>query len=46
MDDKKGFNGAVNRGPSAFVDFLKYFDEGLGINIKDLLSKNEARGGR
>lgn len=38
MDDKKGFNGGVNRGPAAFVDFLKYFEEGLGINVKDLLA--------
>jgi hypothetical protein len=38
MDDKNGFNGAVNRGPIAFVDFLKHFEEGLGIDIKNMLN--------
>jgi uncharacterized membrane protein YqiK len=42
MDDKKGFNGAVNRGPSAFVDFLQHFDNGLGINVKDLLAEGSS----
>jgi flotillin len=42
MDDKKGFNGGVNRGPAAFVDFMKYFEEGLGINIRDLLDTGKS----
>lgn len=37
MDDKKGFNGAVNRGPAAFVDFLKNFKEGMGIDVARFL---------
>lgn len=38
MDNKQGFNGAVNRGPSAFVDFLKHFEDALGISVKKLMS--------
>jgi uncharacterized membrane protein YqiK len=38
MDEEKGFNGVVNRGPEALVDFLKHFEEGFGINVKDLMS--------
>lgn len=41
MDDKKGFNGAVNRGPAAFVDFLRNFEEGLGISIKQLMGETQ-----
>jgi regulator of protease activity HflC (stomatin/prohibitin superfamily) len=39
MDDKQGINGAVNRGPAAFVDFLRHFENGLGISIKELLGQ-------
>lgn len=39
MDDKKGFNGAVNRGPNAFVDFLKQFEDALGIKISDFINE-------
>lgn len=35
--DERGLNGIVNRGPEAFVDFLKLFEEGLGIRVGDLL---------
>lgn len=38
MDEEKGFNGVVNRGPEAFVDFLKHFEAGFGINIYDLMA--------
>ncbi len=41
MDDKQGFNGAVNRGPSAFVDFLKHFEDALGISVKELMGNAE-----
>ncbi len=39
MDDKQGFNGAVNRGPSAFVNFLKHFEDALGISVKELMGE-------
>lgn len=37
MDDKRGFNGVVNRGPGALVDFLRHLEEGFGIRMRDLL---------
>jgi uncharacterized membrane protein YqiK len=42
MDEKKGFNGAVNRGPAAFVDFLSYLEQGLGVSVRDLLRHSPA----
>jgi uncharacterized membrane protein YqiK len=39
MDEEKGFNGAVNRGPSAFADFLKQFENALGVDVKNFLTK-------
>jgi flotillin len=41
MDDERGFNGAVNRGPAAFADFLHQLDSALGIDVKDLVSGKE-----
>jgi regulator of protease activity HflC (stomatin/prohibitin superfamily) len=41
MDDEKGFNGAVNRGPSAFVDFLKHFENALGVDVHSIVSPEE-----
>ncbi len=41
MDDDRGFNGAVNRGPAAFGDFLNQFDEAFGINVRSLVSGKE-----
>jgi flotillin len=38
MDDKRGFNGVVNRGPEAMVDFLRHFEAGFGIRVRDLLT--------
>ncbi|MFY9221554.1 MAG: SPFH domain-containing protein [Blastocatellia bacterium] len=38
MDPEKGFNGVVNRGPEALVDFLKHFEAGFGISVRDLLA--------
>ena len=38
MSDEVGFNGAVNRGPDAFVDFLRHFEEATGVSIKRFLS--------
>ena len=43
MDDRKGFNGAVNRGPAAFVNFLHYLERGLGVSVRDLLNPNRAQ---
>jgi flotillin len=40
MDDDKGFNGAVNRGPEAFVNFLSHFEDATGVKIKDFLTSN------
>lgn len=37
MDDKTGFSGAVNRGPAAFVDFLKHFENGLGVSVREII---------
>ena len=39
MDDERGMNGLLNRGPDAFVDFLQRFEEGFGISVKDLLGQ-------
>ncbi len=44
MDDERGVNGVVNRGPEAFVGFLKYFEESFGINIKELMALNRLGG--
>ena len=38
MDETRGFNGVANRGPEAFVDFLRYFEAGFGIRVHDLLN--------
>lgn len=38
MDDRRGFNGVVNRGPEALVDFLRCFEEGFGLRVRDLLA--------
>lgn len=37
MDEETGFHGAMNRGPAAFVNFLHYLEEGLGVSVRDLL---------
>jgi flotillin len=41
MDEDRGFNGAVNRGPAAFVDFLKQFSRALGIDVKSFVSREQ-----
>lgn len=48
LEDENGFNDAVNRGPAAFVDFLRRLEEGLGISVRDFLASGSgaARGGR
>lgn len=38
MDDDKGFNGAVNRGPEAFVNFLSHFEQATGVKIQEFLT--------
>ena len=40
MDDERGMNGLLNRGPEAFVDFLKTFEDGFGISVKELLNQH------
>jgi hypothetical protein len=37
MDEQRGFNGIVNRGPEAMVDFLRHLEAGFGINVRDLM---------
>jgi hypothetical protein len=39
MDDEGGFNGAVNRGPSAFVSFLLELNNALGVDVRSFLSQ-------
>jgi uncharacterized membrane protein YqiK len=38
MDEKRGVSGVLNRGPEALVDFLRHFEEGFGIRVRDLLA--------
>ena len=42
LNEEDGFNSAVNRGPAAFVDFLKCFEQGFGISVKDLITQRGA----
>lgn len=44
MDDERGFNGVVNRGPAALVDFLHHLEAGFGIRVRDLLATAAADG--
>ena len=46
MDDERGMNGLLNRGPEAFVDFLQRFEDGFGISVKELLSQHDGSGGK
>ena len=41
LNVEDGFNSAVNRGPAAFVDFLKCFEQGLGISVKELITRKQ-----
>jgi flotillin len=44
MDRDQGIDGALNRGPEAFADFLKRFESALGISVKDIITQEkEAR---
>ncbi len=45
LNEEDGFNGAVNRGPAAMVDFMRRLDEGFGISVKALLSASPAGDG-
>lgn len=38
LNEDDGFTAAVNRGPAAFVDFLRQLEEGFGVSVKGLLS--------
>ena len=42
LNEDDGFNSAVNRGPAAFVDFLRCFEQGFGISVKDLITQRGA----
>ena len=42
LNEEDGFNSAVNRGPAAFVDFLKCFEQGFGISVKHLITQKAA----
>ena len=42
LNEEDGFNSAVNRGPAAFVDFLRCFEQGFGISVKDLITQRGA----
>jgi uncharacterized membrane protein YqiK len=43
MDDDAGFNGAVNRGPAAFVDFLLQFNKALGVDVRSFVEGKEVQ---
>ncbi len=43
MDEERGFNGAVNRGPAAFVDFLAQFSAAMGVDIRDFVGSQEVQ---
>ena len=45
MDNEKGFSGAVNRGPEAFGDFIRCFEDTMGVKIKDFMSLENKEGG-
>jgi uncharacterized membrane protein YqiK len=38
MDSQKGFSGVVNRGPQAFVDFLRHFEDATNVRVKDFIN--------
>lgn len=40
MNNERGFDSVVNRGPEAFVKFLRHFEEATGISIKNFLTSN------
>jgi regulator of protease activity HflC (stomatin/prohibitin superfamily) len=43
LNEQDGFNSAVNRGPAAFVDFLRCFEQGLGISVKELITRKQTK---
>ncbi len=42
LDERDGFNNAVNRGPAAMVHFLQQFQAGFGMDIRQLLTVSHA----
>lgn len=44
MDDRRGINGVVNRGPEALVDFLAQLEKGFGLNVRELLGTQATPG--
>lgn len=45
LNEEDGFNNAVNRGPAALVDFLQHFEQGFGVSIKDLMTREHTQEG-
>lgn len=43
LEDPDGFNKAVNRGPAAFVDYLRQIQDAYGVDIRSFF---EVQGGR
>lgn len=43
MDEETGFNGAVNRGPAAFVNFLKQFEAALGVDVRNFVAPRASK---
>lgn len=43
MEGENGLNSAINRGPGAFVDYLKRLEEAFGIRVKDFLVEGGAK---
>ena len=45
LNEEDGFNNAVNRGPAALVDFLQHFEQGFGVSIKNLMTREHTQEG-
>jgi uncharacterized membrane protein YqiK len=45
LNEEDGFNNAVNRGPAALVDFLQHFEQGFGVSIKQLMTREHTKEG-
>lgn len=44
MDQTRGFNSVVNRGPEALIDFLRHLETGFGIRVRELLAASGTSG--
>lgn len=43
MNNERGFDSVVNRGPESFVRFLRHFEEATGISVKNLLNTSKSQ---